>query len=152
VVGFRINVAATVVVTRGVNLRVSKVGQIGRSKSFWCTISMSVEHVNTQHSLSRDRRREKRQSNNRFGQHFGIQLEEVVDSKTRGRRRLLPFYRSSGLIIGKCRRCGQVGNPSSVAWELLIRDSLFFPALTAIDNEAIHASAEAMCRRDPSWP
>jgi hypothetical protein len=32
---------------------------------------------------------------------------------------------------------------AAVAWELLIRDSLFFPALTAIDNEAIHVSAEA---------
>ena len=70
VVGFRVNVAATIVIARGVDLRVTKVGQIGRSKSLWCAVSMSVEHVNTKHSLSRDRRREKRQSNKGLGQHL----------------------------------------------------------------------------------
>lgn len=68
--GARINVAATVVVTRGEDLSVTKVGQVGGSKSLWCAVSVSVEHVNSQHSLGRHRRREKGQSNERLGQHF----------------------------------------------------------------------------------
>jgi hypothetical protein len=70
VIGFGINIAAAVVVARGEDLGVTKVGQVGRSKSLWCTVTMSVEHVNTQHCLSRHSRREKGQSNERIGQHF----------------------------------------------------------------------------------
>ena len=67
---FRIHVAIAVVVARGVDLRITKVGQVGGRKSLGCAISMSVEHVNSQHGLSRDGRREKGQSNEGIGQHF----------------------------------------------------------------------------------
>ena len=129
VVGFRINVAATVVVTRSVDLSVTKVGQVGRSKSLWCAISMSVEHINSQHSLGRRRRRQKGQSNERLGQHFEARIEREVldrqDSKSRTNRRLLAFYGPGEvLIIGNAR---DAGNPSQLLMEKLLHDSSFGP-------------------------
>lgn len=69
-IGFRGNIAITVVVTRGVDLLVSQVGQVGRSESLGRTVSMSVEHVHTEHRLGRHRRREKGEGSERLGQHF----------------------------------------------------------------------------------